>query len=97
MIFMMLMVNYYILIQPRPQLSISVFIHQDCIDLPTLIFYRPRLHDVDTSPSVVFSKLSALQCCKSLGPDGWSSAALKETAAELSIPLFINHSNLSLT
>ena len=47
------------------------------------------LSDVDTSPSIVFSKLSALQSCKSPGPDGWPPAVLKETAADISIPLSI--------
>ena len=69
----------------------SVFISEDCTNLPSFSISHavPSLNDVDTSPSVVLNKLNALQCCKSAGPDGWPPVALKETAAEISIPLSI--------
>ena len=57
--------------------------------LPICSHTVPSLNDVDTSPSIVFNKLNALQCCKSAGPDVWPPAALKETAAEISLPLSI--------
>ena len=69
----------------------SVFISEDCTNLPSFSISHavPSLNDVDTSPSVVLNKLNALQCCESAGPDGWPPVALKETAAEISIPLSI--------
>ena len=69
----------------------NVFINEDCTDLPSFSIGHtvPSLNDVDTSPSVVFHKLIALQCCKSPGPDGLPPVALKETAAEISVPLSI--------
>ena len=70
----------------------SVFINEDCTNLLSFSIGRtvPTLSDVDTSPTVVFTKLnSQLQCAKSAGPDGWPPAALKETATEICIPLSI--------
>ena len=73
------------------QIFSSVFINEDCTNLPSFSVSHtvPSLNDVDTFPSVVFNKLNALQYCKSAGPDGWPPAALKATAAEISLPLSI--------
>ena len=47
------------------------------------------LHAYPSTPSIVYDKLRNIKCDKSLGPEGWPVLALKETAREVSLPLWI--------
>ena len=73
------------------QFFTSVFTHEDCSNLPSFSIGHSvsSLCDIDISPSVIYNKLRLLNGSKSPGPDGWSPVALKETAAEISVPLSI--------
>ena len=73
------------------QFFTSVFIHEDCSNLPSFSIGHsiPSLRDIDVSPSVIYNMLRLLNGSKSPGLDGWPPVALKETAAEISVPLSI--------
>ena len=73
------------------QFFTSVFVHEDCSNLPSFPIghHVPPLCDIDVSPSIIYNKLRLLNGCKSSGPDGWPPVALKETAVKISVPLFL--------
>ena len=47
------------------------------------------MNSITVTPSIVYDKLRNLKSDKSPGPEGWPVLALKETAKELCLPLYI--------
>ena len=69
----------------------SVFTHEDTSSIPSFSLDReiPILIFITVTPSIVYDKLRNLKSDKSPGPEGWPVLALKETAKELCLPLYI--------
>ena len=59
--------------------------------MPSLSLDReaPILSSITVTPSIIYSKLNNIKSDMSPGPEGWPALALKETAEELSLPLYI--------
>ena len=72
----------------------SVFATEDLTSLPSFQLDQPTclLEKIDIASSIVFNKSVNIILGKSPGPEGWPLISLKETAAEISVPLCITFS-----
>ena len=66
----------------------------DLTSLPSFLLDQPTclLENIDIAPSIVFNKLVNIIPLKPPGPEGWPLISLKETTAEISVPLCITFS-----
>jgi len=69
----------------------SIFIEEDHTTLPAFQLDQslPSLENIEITPLIIYNKLVKIIPGKLPGPEGWPLLSLKETAAEISIPLSI--------
>ena len=69
---------------------VSVYTSEDVSSIPSFHLEHevPTIDDVEVTPAIVLHKLENIDANKSSGPDSWPLLLLRETALQLSSPVY---------